>query len=109
MTDPKEVVPKGLPEKKEPALKTAPALKTMAPGSAAVRRCAVEAVDEKVMFPAISAVAVVPIVMVIALTAFRFSEQPEGTLRSVPATPLMVSVAAEELCRLMVVLFESNN
>ena len=97
ITDPRDVVPKGLPEKKVPAVKTEPLLKVIAPGSAPVRRCPVAAVEEKVIFPLMLAVAVVAREMVIALAAFIFKVQPAGISRSVPVTPKIVSMETAAL------------
>jgi hypothetical protein len=45
MIEPSEVVPKGFPEKKVPAVKTEPLLKVMELASTAVRRWAVATVE----------------------------------------------------------------
>ena len=74
-----------------------PLLKTMPPGSAAVRRWAVVAVEENFMVPLILPVAVVATIMEMALIALKFNAQPAGISRSIPEDPAIVRVAAAEL------------
>ena len=97
ITDPMDDVPNGLPEKKDPAVNKAPLLKTIPPGSAAVRRWAVVAVDENFILPLIFPVAVVARTSEMTLTALKFNAQPAGISRSVLAEPVRVNVAAAAL------------
>ncbi len=105
-TDPGGAKPKGSPEAKAPAVKVAPLVKVMDPGSAAVSLCAVAAVEDEVIWPAMMPFAPVPTARVMALVPFRCMAHPVGTSRSVPAPPAMVKTTAASLCRITVVLFE---
>jgi hypothetical protein len=105
ITEFRDVVPKGLLEKPVPVVNVAPLLKVMEEASVPISLCAPPA---SVTLPAMTAVAPVAAVIVIATEPVRLSSHPVPTEKSVSVPPAMVTFVADEACRVTLVLFDTD-